>query len=101
MKIEHLSAASQLASYRLKYYEIVILKHIGLYRKSVPRGFVKHRYISYSAHSHVQRSRYRRSGQRQNVDIPRDLLDLLLLCNPETLFFIDYQQSEVVECYVL
>ena len=101
VEVEHLSASSELAAYSLKKYQLVVFKNVGLHGQSVARSFVKHRYIAYSAHRHIQRSRDRSCGQRQNVDISRHLLELFLLRNAKALLLVNDEKSEILEFYIL
>ena len=101
VEVEHLSASSELAAYSLKKYQLVVFKNVGLHGQSVARCLVKHRYIAYSAHRHIQRSRDRSCGQRQNVNISRHLLELFLLSNAKALLLVNDEKPEILEFYIL
>ena len=90
----------ELAPNRLVYHEVVIFQNICLDRHSVARCLVEHGHIAYGIHRHIQRSRYRRCRQRQNIDILRYLLQLLLVGDAEALFFVYYDESEVMKLYI-
>ena len=97
MKVENLPFAVEFAADRVENYKVVVLKNVGLYRQTVARRFVEHRYIANAAHRHIERSRYRRRRERKYVDVARDLLYSLLLSNTETLFFVNDEKSEIFE----
>ena len=100
VQVENLPAAMELAPNRLVYHEVVIFQNICLDRHSVARCLVEHGHIAYRIHRHIQRSRYRRCRQRQNIDILRYLLQLLLVGDAEALFFVYYDESEVMKLYI-
>ena len=101
IKIKYLTAAAKLSLYRLDNYDLVVLKHVGLNGKSVAGRFVEHRHVPDAAHSHIQRSRDRRRAERENVNVPRYLLQLFLLRYSESLLLVHDEQSKVLEFYIL
>ena len=101
MQIINLSSTAKLGLNRLNDNIKIILNYIGLNRVPVMRCFLKNRHIPDSRHCHVERSRDRSCTERQHIDIRVLLLELFLLCNAETLFLIDYYQSEITEFNIL
>ncbi len=97
VQVENLSAAVELSPYRLVYHKVVIFQNICLDRHSVARCLVEHRHIAYRIHRHIQRPRYRRRRQRENVNVLCHLLQLFLVSHAEALFFIYYDKTEVTK----
>ena len=95
MKNIDLSASGKLPGDRIADYSVVVFADVGFYGISVLRGLFQNAHISYSRERHVERSRYRRCRKRQNVCIVAELLELFLVRNAETLFFVHYQKSEI------
>src|SRR5699024_3405460 len=65
--IVYLTASAELLLYRLNYYSMLVLYDIGLNRISVRWRLFYHRHVPYSAHSHVERARYRSGGKSKYV----------------------------------
>ena len=97
MQIKNLTSSAKLPSDSLCYNAVVMFKHIGLNGVSVLRCVIERAHISYSAHSHIERSRDRRCREGENIDIFADFLESLFLCNAETLFLVDNDKTEVTE----
>ena len=95
VKPENLSAAVKLFLYCVGENYVIVFKNICLNGKPVARSFFENRHIAYAAHRHIQCSRNRGCGERQNIDILCYLFKFLLLRNPKTLFLVDYQQSKI------
>ena len=68
-KVEYLTSSAKLLTHRLDDKHIVILGNIGLHRESVARCFVEHRDIPYTAHRHIERTRNRRSSEREHINV--------------------------------
>ena len=100
VEIKHLTAAAQLTLYRVDDDYIVVLEHVCLDRQTVAGRLVKHRYIAYPRHCHVESARDRRCAERENVNVPRRLLYLFFLRHTEALLLIDDEQTEIVELYI-
>ena len=97
MQVEHLTAAPQLAPYRLVDDRLVVLQHIGLHGLTVQRRLLKHAHVAQSAHCHVQRPRDRGCRQCKHVYILYKFLEALLLLNAEALFLVDYRKPQIAE----
>ena len=61
VEVEYLTASAKLLTDSLVYNSFIVFEHIGLYGMSVLRSFLDNRHIAYTAHSHIKRSRNRRS----------------------------------------
>src|SRR5207253_9978395 len=59
------------------------------------------RQIAHARHGHVQRSRNRRGGQGQDVDLTAQGLELFLLTDTKTVLFVDDHQPEVFDLHVV
>ena len=101
MKIKNLTASAKLPPYRLVYYRIIVLKHIGLHRLTVLRSFFDYAHITQTAHRHVKRSRYRGCGKSKHIYIFAKLLKSLLLGNAEPLLLVYYCKSQVTKFNIL
>ena len=80
---------------------LVVLKHVGLHRLTLTGCFIKQGHIADSIHRHVERTRYRRCGKREQVDIGGGFLKLFLLADTEALLLVNYKKPEVAEFYFL
>jgi hypothetical protein len=57
--------------------------------------------IAKPGNGHLQRARNRGCGQREHVDLGAQLLDPFLVSNAKALFFVDHEQPEALEVYIL
>src|SRR5690606_2164320 len=64
------------------------------------RGRANERHVSDSEEGHLQCPRNRRGGQSQAVHIGLHVLDLFLVANAEAVFFVDDEESQVLEFYL-
>ena len=101
VQVIHLPAALYLAAYRVAEYAPVVLHDEGLHRQPVLRRLVYRGHVAYARQRHVQRARYRRCRQRQNVNAAAHFLYVLLVPDAEALLLIDDQKPEIFEFNVL
>ena len=101
MQIIHLPAAPKLRVHRLREHFGIVLDNIGLHRRAVVRRLLENRHIAYAGERHVERPRYGRRGQGENIDLRIKLLELLLLSHAEALLLVYYYQPEVTELNIL
>ena len=73
------------------------LHDLGVDRQAIARRRFDHRHVPHPEQRHVQRSRDRRCGERQHIDLFLQLLQLLFVRDAEPLFFIDDDQAESSE----
>ena len=73
----------------------------GFDRDAVRRRCSDDGQLAQAAHRHVQRTRYRRGGQRQQVDIGLEGLQCFLMAHAEALLLIDDDQAEAFEGHIL
>ena len=97
---DYCDAAAQLSPYGFVYHHVVVFHHVCLNGSAKSRSFFKHAHIYDSAHCHVQRARDGCRGQREYIGVYGYLLQLFLLCDAETLLFIDYDKSEIVKLHI-
>ena len=100
-EIIDLTSARKLAFDCLADYKLVIFHHICFNRVSVARRLIDYTHIPDTAQRHMKRSRYRRGGKRQNIDIVAHFLDFFFMTYTKTLFFIYNQKSKLVKLYSL
>jgi hypothetical protein len=94
--VEHLAAAQGLAQHRLlDQRRIVLSRTKGLDRQAPRRWRGDDRQVAQAAERHVQRARYRRRGQGQDVDLGAQGLDRVLLAHAEAVLLVDDQQAQV------
>ena len=98
---EYLSSAMQLLAHGIGKNDLVIFEHEGLDRQSVAGSLLEYAHVTYAAHRHIKRSRYRSGGQGENIDVSRQLLQLFLLSDAEALLLVHNEQTEVMELYIL
>ena len=79
----------------------VVFGHIGLDRETVCRRRFDDAHFPQVDQGHVQRPRNRRGAQGQDVDIGCPGLPFFLLGHAEALFFIDDQETQVLELDLL
>jgi hypothetical protein len=65
------------------------------------RGSVDDREIPHARHRHLQGAGNRRRGKREDVDLRTQLLQPLLVLDPEPLFLVDDHQTEIAEAHIL
>ena len=100
VEVVHLAAAQHFTQDRFAHHQIVILADKGFYRQTARRWRGDNRQIAHAAHRHVQRTRDRRCGQGQDVDVGPHRLDALLMAHPEAVLFVDDQQPQIFPLHV-
>ena len=101
VQIINLPAALYLAAYRVAEYAPVVLHDEGLHRQAILRRLVDRRHVAYAGKRHVERSRYGRCRQRENIDAAAHFLYVLLVANAEALLLVDDEKPEVFEFDIL
>ena len=101
MDEEHLPAAIELTEDRVADEPGRRLGDPGLDRQAVLRRRLDHRHITDAGQGEVERPRDRRRGQREDVDLAAELLELLLRRDAEALLLVDDDEPEVLERDVL
>ena len=66
-------------------------------RHAVDRWRGDQREFAHAGHGELQRTRNRRGGQREHVNVALDLLEPLLVLDAEMLLLVDDQQTEIGE----
>ena len=83
------------------FYHYLVKRHDkGSGRQTVNRRRSDNTQLLDPGQRHLQRARYRRGGQRQDMNIRLQCLELFLMRNAEMLFFVDNQQTEIAELNV-
>jgi hypothetical protein len=93
--VEHLAAAQGLAQHRLLDERRIVFAHESSDRQAPRRWRGNDRQVAQPAERHVQRARYRRRGQGQDVDLGAQRLDRVLLAHAEAVLLVDDQQAQV------
>ena len=101
VQVIYLPSARELAAHSLRQHAPVVLHDKGLDRKPVLRRLLYRGHIPYPRKRHVQRPRYRRGRKGQHVHLTRQLLDMFLVRDAEALFLVNYEQTQLLELYVL
>ncbi len=73
----------------------------GLNRQAVARRRFDQRHVAQADEGHVQGARDGRGGKCQRVDVFAHLFQAFLVGDAETLLFVNNEQAEVLEFYVL
>ena len=95
--VEDLALAQQLAADRLGDGALVVLAHVGEDRLALRRRGRDERQVPDAGQAHLQRPRDRAGRQGQHVDAVGELLDGLLVGDPEALLLVDHEQPELLE----
>ena len=95
--VEDLALAQQLAADGLGHGPLVVLADVGEDGLAVGRRRVEQRQVADAGEAHLQRAGDRRGGEREHVDVGRQLLDGLLVLHAEALLLVDDEQAEVLE----
>jgi hypothetical protein len=93
--VEHLAAAQGLAQHRLLDERRIVFAHESSDRQAPRRWRGNDRQVAQPAERHVQRTRYRRRGQGQDVDLGAQRLDRVLLAHAKAVLLVDDQEAEV------
>ena len=56
--------------------------------------------VAHTCQRHVKRARNWRGGQRQHIHFGAEFFEMLLVCHAETLFFIDHDQTQILELHI-
>ena len=91
-----LAAALHLAPDGVRNNRIVVLDDVRLHGEALGRRRLDDAHVTRADKRHVQRARYRRRRERQDVDARRELADLVLLLDAEALLLVDDQETEVL-----
>ena len=97
IQIVNLTAAQDFTQDRLANHQRVIFADKGFYRQTASWRGGDNGQIAHSAHRHIQRTRDRRGGQRQDIDVRAHRLDAFFMTHPEAVFFIDDKQTQVAQ----
>ena len=97
----HLPAPRQFAENGIPNHRLVESEHLRANRQSARRRRLDHRQISHAGHGHLKCPGDRGRRERQHVHLGPELFEALLVADPEPLFLVDDDQSEVPELYVL
>jgi hypothetical protein len=95
-----LTAALQLAEDDLADQFVVGSGDEGADRQAGLRRGVDDADVADPGEGHVERARDRRGRHRHHVDLGAELLEELLLADPEALLLVDHDQPEVLEAHV-
>ena len=99
--VEDLAAAVALAHDRLADRHRVVRHDKGAHRQPIDRRRGDDAHLAHAGERQLQGARDRRRGQRQDVDIGLELLQLLLLRDAEMLLLVDDQEPEMGEPDIL
>ena len=99
--IEHLAAAPQFALQRLAHDNAVERQNKGSHRQPVHRRRGDQTQFAHPGQRHLQRARYRRRRQSQDVDVRPHLLQAFLVGDAESLLLVNDQQPQIGEYNVL
>ena len=95
--VEDLAFAQQLPPDGLGHGPLVVLADVGEDGLAVGRRGVQQGEVPDPGQAHLQGPGDRRGGQGEHVDVGAQLLDGLLVVDPEALLLVDDQQAEVLE----
>ncbi len=95
----NLTAAADFAEAGLANRRCVPLRDERFDRQSRHRRRRDQRQLAQAAHRHVQRTRNRRRGERQNVHFGAQLFQLLFVFDAEAMLFVDDDQAEPRELH--
>ncbi len=98
---EHLPAAFHLADHRLAHQPIIEHANVRDHREAVFRRRLDHADVAHPGQPHVERARDRRGGQREDVHLRAQLLEVFLVLDAEALFLVDDDQAEVLELHII
>ena len=96
----HLAAALDFAQAGFADHDVVPLGDERLDREALGRWRRDQGHFAQAAQRHVQRSRDRRRGQRQDVDFAAQRLDGFLVANAEAVFLVDDDEPDIVKSFV-
>ena len=100
--VEDLPAAVALAHDRLAQRHRVVGHHEGAHRQPVDRRRRDDAHLAHAGQRQLQGARDRRRGQRQDMHVGLQLLQLLLLRDAEMLLLVDDQEAEMLaKCDIL
>ena len=101
VQVIHLSAALYLAADSVADNSPVVLHDEGLHGQAVLRRLVYRRHVADAGKRHVERARYRRCRQRENVHAAAHFLYVLLVPDAEALLLINDEKPESFEFDIL
>ena len=100
IEVVNLAAAQYLTQDRLADHQRVIFADEGFDRQTAGGRSGNDRQIAHTAHRHIQRTRNRRGGQGQDIDVGAHRLDALFMAHAEAVLFINNQQAEIAQLNV-
>ena len=97
----HLAAAVELGANRSPDHLLIEPHDVGLDRQPILGRRLDDRHVADPDERHVERPRNGRRRHREDVDLPPELLDLLLVGDAEALFLVHDQQAQIAKLDVL
>ena len=94
---KHLTLAQQFTADGLDRHAFIPATDVRENRLSVGGWRLQQRHVANSNQAHLQRPRNRRGRQRQHIDVVFQLLHRFFRLNTEALFFVDHEQTKVLE----
>ena len=94
---EDLALPEQLAADGLGHRPLVVVPHVGQDRLPVGGRRVQEAEVPYACQRHLQGARDGGGRQGEHVHVGPDLLDRLLVADPEALLLVDDQQAQPLE----
>ena len=99
-QVVNLTAAQRFTQDRLAHDQRIVFANEGLYRQAARRRRGDDRQIPHPAHRHVQRSRDRRGGEGQDIDIGAHRFDALFMPHAKPVLFVDDQQPQIAQLHL-
>ena len=96
-----LPAPAHLANDRLPHGPLAEVEHLGTDGQAAGRRRFDHRQVADAGHRHLEGSGNGRRGEREDIHLCPELLEALLVADPEPLLLIDDDQPQVPELHVL
>src|SRR5262249_18702030 len=94
---KRLPAAIPLAQQSFAHDQGVKWRNEGAYRQPVDRRRRDDREITHATQGELQCARDRCGREREHMNFRTQLLEPLLMADPEVLLFIDHKQAEILE----
>ena len=95
--IEDLPAAVVFAHDRFAHDDRIVGQDEGAHRQAIHRRCGNQAHLPHTREGQLQRARNWGGGQRQDVNVARDILQLLLLRHAEMLLLVDDDHAEPAE----
>jgi hypothetical protein len=93
----HLAAAREFALQRLTDQRRIVVPDERFHGEAMLRRRRDDRQIAQAGHRHVQGARYRRRGQREQVDLGTQFLQHFFLAHTKAMLLIDDDEPEILE----